>query len=486
MKRWFLVVFCCCIFVSNSWTETQQKGRSGHGAGPAEWTVMVYMNGRNNNLETEALCDFYEMLSASFSRPISLVVELSLDGKRPSHNGMTSVRCPDQVDMVDVPYWSGTRQFAIANKITGRKYKPHTENLGDPKALKEFVEWARKHYPATRYMLDLWSHGEAIPRAPIEPLSAPGDKKGPTVAPLQPLTEDKIEKLHFQNDGGAISMYKSDGSHILLNSEIREALKKSLKSAKLDLIAFDACNKSMIETAFAMHDVAETMVASEERVPDEGWEYDDVLSTLNSDPRQARAKLGTLLVQSYREFYEHKTDATTMASMNLHKLMPVVDQLDRLAYLLLLRPQLWDAIMKARGNTPPYQFQAVDLNLFLASLRVELVKVSYSNKDISDTLNRIDQQLLRFIAQPPYASQNSSRDRGSKGVAIYFPSSQEEYRCDPDFRYYDPDDPQAIPFFKEHCWGRFLKTVLPYSGVMLCKLPPELPSTGETSCKLTQ
>ena len=491
MKRWSLVVFCCCIFVSNSWTESQREGHSRHGAAPAEWTVMVYMNGRHNNLETAALCDFHEMLSATFSSPVTLVVELSLDGDRFSDDGVTSVQCSSPVGTsatsTSVPYWGGTRRFTIAKQDTGKRAKPHREDLGDPKALQEFVKWARKHYPAKHYMLDLWSHGEAIPA--FFAAGAPRlDGKKEFVAPYQlPLTEDKIDKLHAQNDGGAISMYKSGDSHILLNSEIRGALKKALKSAKLDLIAFDACNKSMIETAFALGEVAQTMVASEEWVPGEGWDYDDVLSTLNSDPLQARARLGNLLVQSYKAFYEHKTDATTMASMDLDKLRPIIDQLDRLAELLLQQPQLWGAIMKARGNeNRAYELEAVDLSFFLTNLRIELDKRNYADKDTIDTLQALEQQLLDFIAQPPYANQKSVDLRGSKGVAIYFPISQENYRCDPDFHYYDPDSSQALPFFKEHCWGRFLKTVLPYSGVMLCKLPPVLPSTGPASCKLTQ
>jgi len=209
MKCRILLVFCLCVWTSASWSESPRKNNSEHRTAPAEWTIMLYMNGRNNNLETAALCDFHEMLEASFSRAISLVVELSLDGKQTGQNGMTSVPCPD---MVDVPYWSGTRRFVIENKVTGHKAKPHTEDLGDPKALKEFVKWARKHYPSRHYMLDLWSHGDAIPRL----LAA-----GPPAMDAQKqfiTTKDKIDKLHAQNDGGAISMYKSGDSHILLNS----------------------------------------------------------------------------------------------------------------------------------------------------------------------------------------------------------------------------------------------------------------------------
>ncbi len=460
MKCWSLVVLCLCIGIE-SWGENPRKSHSAQGRAQAEWTIMLYMNGRNNNLEVSALCDFHEMLSTTLSNSISLVVELSLDGNRPTRNGTTTVKCPPRVD---VPYWGGTRRFAITNKKTGRKDKPHTGDLGDPRALKEFVKWARKHYPARHYMLDLWSHGEASPA--LFAARTPGiDGQKELVEPYQlPLTEDKIDKVHTENDGGAISMYKGGTSHILLNSEIREALKKALKSAKLDLIAFDACNKSMIETAFAMSDVGETMVASEERVPHDGWDYNDWLSTLNSDPTLPRAKLGALLVESYKEFYEEKADFTTMASMDLDKLLPVVDQIDRLANLLIAQliqqPQLRDTIMKAQGETPPYEFQAIDLSFFISNLIMELDKLHYSDKDTLKALRVLEQELLSFIAQPPYASQ-SSGPRGSKGVAIYFPSSLEKYECDPDYSYYNPDSPKAIPFFKDHCWGRFLKAVLP-------------------------
>jgi cysteine peptidase C11 family protein len=457
MKRQHLVVFIMCLCIAPCWGQTAAKSRSNHSKTHTQWTIMAYMNGRDNGLEEEVLCDFYEMLSASFSSSINLIVELSLDGKRPSHNGLTTASCP-QIDNfpLDVPYWTGTRRFFIANHAAGPRFKPYRRDLGDPKALEEFVRWARNNFPAEHYMLDLWSHGEAVPRFLTKRQSADESAQGID----QQSLKSEIAKLHELNDGASISLYKNKSAHILLNSEIRNSLRRALKSTKLDVIGFDACYKGMIETAFAMNDVATVMVASEESTPPDGWDYHDWLWLLSANPRLSPSELGSLLVDSYQRSYQQKPFLTTEASMNLPKLSCLIAQIDTLAELLIQHRELWGTIAKARSGITPYQFQAVDFTAFVSGLEDELKKGDHPNQEIVNSLETIKLLLQQFVAQH-YASNNSITENQSNGVAIYFPCTKERYRNDPDFRYYNPDSPDAIPFFKKHAWGRFLKAALP-------------------------
>jgi hypothetical protein len=467
MKRQHLVVFAICVCIAPCWGQSSVKSSSNHPKNHAQWTIMAYINGRNNGLEEAALCDFYEMLSASFSSSINLVVELSLDGKRPKHNGLTKASCPQIDDFpLDIPYWRGTRRFIIANHTAGPRFEPFMKDLGDPKALEEFVKWSRKNFLAKHYMLDLWSHGEAVPLKRI--LSAElgdtglGGDKARSLADDQQSQKDEITKLHKLNDGAAISMYKEKSAHILLNSEIRKSLKKALKSAKLDVIGFDACYKGMIETSFAMSDVGKIMVASEEATPDDGWDYHDWLWLLSAKPRLSPEELGSLLVDSYRRNNQQQPFLTTEASVNLTKLSCLIAQIDALAELLIQHRELWATIAKVRSNITPYQFQSVDLAAFVSGLEEELKKQDHPNQEIATSLEATKLLLLQFVVQQ-YASKNSIKENQSNGVAIYFPCTQELYHHDPDFRYYDPASPDAIPFFKKHAWGRFLKTTLPNS-----------------------
>jgi hypothetical protein len=262
-------------------------------------------------------------------------------------------------------------------------------------------------------------------------------------------------------------MYVSGTAHILLNKEIHDSLKKALKAAKLDLIGFDACYKALIETAFAMHDVANVLVASEEATPEGGWDYHDWLPQVVAGRSLSPAELGTLLVESYRMIYQQKRDFTTESSMDLAKLECVIEQLDLLSAALIKHRELWPRVAKIRNQIIPYQFQAVDLTRFVCLLAEEL-KQDHAHDEIVLILETLKLLLQSFITQPPYASRNSSVQNGSNGVAIYFPCSQEVYRHDSNFRYYNPDSPDAIPFFKEHSWGRFLKTALPWTGSKEC------------------
>jgi hypothetical protein len=288
------------------------------------------------------------------------------------------------------------------------------------------------------------------------------DGKPETLDNHQQLSEEDNIAFHRLTDGTAISLYKRGSSHVLLNSEIRKFLKKALKGRKLDIIAFDACAKSMIETAFALQDVANLMVATEELTPEAGWDYHDWLPRLNDNPRISPAELGNILVDSYRLTYEQdsRNDLTTQASMDLAKLTCLVAQIDTLAELLIQHSELGDTVIKVRNSITPFAFQSIDFTAFVSSLLAELQQ-QHPDPKIVDSLEIIQRLLKAFIAQPPYASGHSVDTHQSHGVAIYFPPTQDAYRHDTDFRYYDPGSPYAIPFFKEHAWGRFLKAVLP-------------------------
>ena len=53
-----------------------------------------------------------------------------------------------------------------------------------------------------------------------------------------------------------------------------------MNGKKLDVIGFDACLMSMLEVGYAMRDVGNTLVGSEELEPGPGWKYDDWLRSI--------------------------------------------------------------------------------------------------------------------------------------------------------------------------------------------------------------
>ena len=226
-----------------------------------DWTVLVYMNG-DNNLEPFALRDFREMAHVGSNSEVTVVVQLDRIGKYVSPS-------PEE------PSWTDTKRFLIrkgSKPLASEALINLGEiNMGDPKALEDFVRWGRKSYPAKRYALVIWDHGQGFRDvADAPPLNAPF--RSSSGAPHRSVSDDD-----------------TDGDK-LFNSEVTAALQSALGDGKLDVLGFDACLMAMIETAYAMRDVSHYMVGSEELEPGDGWQYDDVLQKLQHDPRRGHSR----------------------------------------------------------------------------------------------------------------------------------------------------------------------------------------------------
>ena len=99
------------------------------------WTIMVYMAG-DNNLSAAGEADLEEMRLVGSSDRVNVVDEFDNAGD------------------------AGTRRILIGKDGIGE----HIEMLGEtdsgsPGVLSGFIEWAAQNYPADRYALVLWNHG---------------------------------------------------------------------------------------------------------------------------------------------------------------------------------------------------------------------------------------------------------------------------------------------------------------------------------------
>ncbi len=168
--------------------------------------------------------------------------------------------------------------------------------MGDPKELAKFVSWAMKEYPAKRYVLVIWDHGDGF-----------RDSALPVSAPLKYMSTDKGAYRTISHD-------QTNGD-FLYNYELQTALGACLPKPKepqksdddrpLAVLGFDACLMGMVEVSYAMRDFADFMVASEDLVPGTGWDYADWLRQLVDDPDAFSPQdLARLLVTSYEKFYE--------------------------------------------------------------------------------------------------------------------------------------------------------------------------------------
>ena len=109
-------------------------------------------------------------------------------------------------------------------------------NMSDGETLKAFLDYGYTQYPAERYALILWGHGGG----PTEGMYPAG-----------------------QTGGDSLTL-----------KEIQTALSDSFPAKeKLSWIGFDACLMAALETAMAVTDYADVLVASQGREENSGWNY---------------------------------------------------------------------------------------------------------------------------------------------------------------------------------------------------------------------
>ena len=213
-----------------------------------EWTFMVYLDG-DNDLEEAGIDDFLEIASVASDGNVNLVVQF------------------DRISGHDATYgnWTDTRRGIIM-----RGNVPDTSwgtsigevNMGDPATLSNFVNWAIGAYPAQRYALVLWDHGDGW--------------RGDT---------SEIRKGACWDD--------SSGGDYLENREVGAAL--AAVPENIDLFGYDCCLMGMIECAHEVKDEASVFVASESLEPGDGWPYDAFLSHLASNPTWTAAQLASVI-----------------------------------------------------------------------------------------------------------------------------------------------------------------------------------------------
>ena len=210
-------------------------------AAPAEWTVLVYLDG-DNDLETEALADYAEMATVGSSAAVNIVVQFD----RISSN--------EDWDDSSNGDWRGVKRFRVErNKkpVKGNQLADLGElDMGSPRTLADFASWGIATYPARHYALIFWDHGASWP--------------------------------------GVASDDTSDGDMLTL-PELAKALadvQKRTGVSKLDLIGFDACLMSQLDVFQAIAPFGKIAIGSADLEPGEGWAWNAWLRELANQPPQ--------------------------------------------------------------------------------------------------------------------------------------------------------------------------------------------------------
>lgn len=241
-----------------------------------KWTVMVYANAKNN-LEAAGLLNVNMMEMIGSDDNINVVVEL---GRMNGQEG----------DYTEEGNWTGSKRIYVTKDdnmeqvVSPVVMTTPQVDMGDSERAVDFVSWAKKMYPADRYLFILWNHGSGF---------------------MDPNTGDK-----------GISFDDETGNYIR-TAQIGEILKKA---GKVDVLAFDACVMQMAEVASEVKDYADVMVGSEEVTPGVGIPYHMVLSYLADKPDTNAEELGMVMAECFKLFYEQEKEAVQQSALRLSKM----------------------------------------------------------------------------------------------------------------------------------------------------------------------
>jgi len=290
---------------------------------------MVYMAADNSgnedslaDLTTEAASDLDEMMSVGSNDDLDVIVQIDwkpgtqIDGKP-----KIAERCRIRK--------GGTETLQVA---TG------PVNSGSPTELSAFLEFARTTPRADNYMLILWGHAVRFA-----------------------FGFDHNDSLTVPEMAAALRSSAQAGSSA-------QADKPDL----LDVLGFDACGTSTIETAYQLRKSAHFVVASEIGVPLPGWPYTRILRAIEDDPSISAEDLGREVVSRYVASYPR--DDVSLTMLDLRSPDNLVPQMKELATSLAIavgqdRDQRDTILSLFRDARVPTGEPLVDLGQLCVNLR---------------------------------------------------------------------------------------------------------------------
>lgn len=245
-------------------------------SGDSSWAVYWYLCG--SDLESDngfASDDLKEMMTVDLPENVTVVIQAG--GSNSWKNGFDSdvlTRCVYDAD-----------GFAVVEEAP-------VANMADAGTLADFLDFCNENYPADNRAVVFWNHG------------------GGSVAGVA------FDEL-YDNDS-------------LTLSELNDAFAAADFDGSYDLIGFDACLMATIDTASALAEYANWMVASEELEPGYGWDYKGLLEALASDTSMSGGELGVKICDSYYATCEYNdvADAVTLSVIDLSKIPALVAAYD--------------------------------------------------------------------------------------------------------------------------------------------------------------
>lgn len=280
----------------------------------SKWTVLVYMNAANDLYSFSDL-NVNQMEQVAGNPDVRFVVQWKQTKDQWPSSSFDGVRRylvkPD----------TGPQ---IASELIQANLKQNNgQNLdmGDPQTLNDFITWGKANYPADRYVLILWNHGN-------------GWKRGP---------DDDLPTRAFSYDdefGTSIKTWETD---------------QALAGHTVDIIAWDASLMQMQEVAYEARSYAPFIVGSEESPPGEGYPYHLIFDNFRDNPDLPTSDLAKAFVDGMLANPPYVSRKITQSVLDTSLLDELATSLDALALQLLAnKATVSVAVINARNTAQSY------------------------------------------------------------------------------------------------------------------------------------
>jgi hypothetical protein len=312
--------------------------------------MMFYM-AADNDLHGQALTDIEELRTIAGKPGVDILVQL------------------------DSP--SGAFRYKVLPQGTSTLASLGQVNSGSPGPLAEFGCWAVKTYPAQKYLLVLWDHGDGWGK--------PGKNIG-------------LDGIDFLSVAGG---------------ELRAALSKISAAAgqPLDLVIFDACSMQMAGVLMELDGLCRYAVGSEALFPVEGMPYQAAWKDINeSTPADSLAIMAVNACSLFNgQGYQTTCSAIDVSALSsaAQNLKSLTGRLRQLPVSNYLNPS---AVSDSVLSFPPYS--SYDLPLTL-----DLIGSGLPDPEKSLVLDAARRFRGSVLAQAITGSQY----RSAQGLAVWYP-----------------------------------------------------------------
>lgn len=262
MKKTFLFTgVICAVFIvlcGTGWGGTeipvpQPKGVTAATGGgelrPRDWTVMVYMDAKSDAGEEH----LFGLVGGADRRDLAEMKKIGSNGR------------------VNIVVEHGAKGKEVRRMlIVGRTLKsPNGElvygrypgaDMGDYRRVADFVRWAKRNFPARKYMLVIWSHGAGW----IDP---------------RPQAISSSKGISFDEESG----------NYIRTRQMKEMMRGA---GYVDILVHNACLMQMAEVLYEMKDQVGLFAGSEDMLSGAGFDYERLLAFLSAYPDFTAGQFG--------------------------------------------------------------------------------------------------------------------------------------------------------------------------------------------------